>query len=386
MGLFAFMRPFRCLFAVLIVGMTVAFAAEPAARPILPADLAGWHLVGAVQRGQDPALADAADAPVLKEYGFTDFEAATYERDSRKLRIKAARFADASGGMGAFSFFRTPEMLREQIGDQAASLRERVLFYRGNIVIDAVFEKLTAMSAAELRELAAGLPLAGGSAQNPPTLPNYLPRESVIRNSAKYVMGPIGLDRIHAPLNAEIVDFAAGAEVVTGRYTPGSNSATLMLISYPTPQIAARHLTMIDEAKRGLTNPGNPNQPPVMQIGEFFAKRTGPIVAVVSGSLTASEAKSLLAQVHYDAEVTWNERFLGPKDNIGNLLVAILLLCGILILLAVAAGVAFGGVRVLLGRLFPGRVFDRPGAVEFISLHLADTPDESPKTKPSASV
>lgn len=380
------MRSFGFVVVGLVLAAAVASAAEPAARPILPTDLAGWHLVGSVQRGQDPALADAADAPVLKEYGFTDFEVAMYERDGRKLTVKAARFADASGGMGAFSFFRTPEMLREQIGDQAASLRERVLFYRGNIVIDAVFEKLSAMSAAELRELAAGLPLVGGTAQNPPTLPNYLPRENVVRNSARYVLGPVGLDRIHAPLSAEIVDFGAGAEVVTGQYTIGSSSATLMLISYPTPQIAARHLTMIDENKRGLTTPADPNRPPVLQIGEFFAKRSGPIVAVVSGSITASEAKSLLGQVHYDAEVTWNERFLGPKDNVGNLLIAILLLCGILVLLAVAAGVAFGGVRVLLARFFPGRVFDRPEAVEFISLHLADTPEESTGTKPSASI
>ena len=47
-------------------------------------------------------------------------------------------------------------MLIEKIGDGAASMNERVLFYRGNILVDAVFQKLSAMSAAELRELAAG--------------------------------------------------------------------------------------------------------------------------------------------------------------------------------------------------------------------------------------
>jgi hypothetical protein len=379
------MKAIRFLFLISVLVPASAFATEPE-RPLLPTDFAGWHAVGTVQSGQDPAVADAVDAPVLKEYGFTDFESATYERDGRKLTIKAARFTDASGGMGAFSFFRTSEMLREDIGDQAASLNQRVLFYRANIVVDAVFEKLTAMSAAELRELGAGLPIAGGSAQNPPPLPNYLPRQAVIRNSAKYVLGPVGLDRIHAPLTADIVDFGAGAEVVIGQYTPGSNSATLMLISYPTPQIAAEHLKRIDQAKQGLTAPANPNQPPVMQIGEFFAKRTGPIVAVVSGSLTANEAKSLLGQVHYDAEVTWNERFRGPRDNIGNLLVGIILLCAMLIGITIVAGIAFGGARVLLQRIFPGRFFERPEAVEFISLHLADTPDQTPSSKPSASI
>lgn len=379
------MKITRSLFLVLALVSVRAFADETL-RPILPTDFAGWHAVDSIQHSQDPAAASAADAQVLKEYGFIGVEAGTYERDGRKLAIKAARFADASGGMGAFSFFRTSEMLREEIGDQAASFNQRVLFYRANVVVDAVFEKLTAMSAAELRELAAGLPIAGGSAQNPPPLPNYLPRQAVIRNSAKYVLGPVGLDRIHAPLTADIVDFSAGAEVVVGQYTPGSNSATLMLISYPTPQIAAEHLKRIDQAKQGLTAPQNPNQPAVMQIGEFFAKRTGPIVAVVSGSLTANEAKSLLGQVHYDAEVTWNERFRGPRDNIGNLLVGIILLCAMLIGVTIVAGIAFGGVRVVLRRIFPGRFFERPEAVEFISLHLSENPEPAPSSKPSASI
>ncbi len=85
----------------------------------------------------------------------TDFESATYIRDDgRKLTLKAARFADTSGAYGAFTFYKTPPMLVEKIGDQAGSLNERVLFYRGNILIDAVFQRLSAMSAAELRELA----------------------------------------------------------------------------------------------------------------------------------------------------------------------------------------------------------------------------------------
>jgi len=41
--------------------------------------------------------------------------------------------------------------------------------------------------------------------------------------------------------------------------------------------------------------------------------------------------------------------------------------------LAIVAGVAFGGIRILAKRLFPDKVFDRPEQMEFISLHLAET-------------
>jgi hypothetical protein len=48
----------------------------------------------------------------------------------------------------------------------------------------------------------------------------------------------------------------------------------------------------------------------------------------------------------------------------------IVVLCGILGALAIVAGVAFGGFRVLMKRMYPDRVFDRPEQVEFISLRL----------------
>lgn len=147
-----------------------AWAAPPA--PFLPVEFGGWHLQSS-KTSADPAIADPAYAPVLKEYGFGELQNATYTQPGRKLTIKAARFNDTTGAYGAFTFYKSPEMLREQIGDQAASLNERVLFYRGNVVVDAVFDRLTAMSAAELRELASELPLPAGNARNLPSLPVY---------------------------------------------------------------------------------------------------------------------------------------------------------------------------------------------------------------------
>src|SRR5215469_8143033 len=141
--------------------MQAAFAGEGARTTpsILPNEFAGWIMTGSPHSSQDPVVADAINGALLKEYGFTDFEPAYYSRDDRKLTVKAARFADTSGAYGAFTYYRMPQMLNEKIGDQGASLNERVLFYRGSVLVDAVFDKLTAMSASELRELSGTLPL-----------------------------------------------------------------------------------------------------------------------------------------------------------------------------------------------------------------------------------
>jgi len=347
---------------------------------ILPQEFGGWQISATPQTSTNPAIADPVNAEVLKEYGFSDFETGSYTRDDgRKLTLKAARFADASGAYGAFTFYKSPQMLIEKIGDSGASLNERVLFYRGNIVIDAIFQRLSAMSAAELRELASDLPLPPGNTGKLPGLPAYLPKQSYVKNSAKYVLGPATLDKVNAPVPASFVDFEKGAEVVLGNYDASGGEATLMLIAYPTPQIAADYLRKIEAAQK----PGNS----LADSGPMFDKRTGPIVVVASGPLSQSEAKSLLASVNYDADVTWNENtFITKKDNLANLLVNVILLCFIIIGFALVVGVAFGGVRILTKRLFPDRVFDRPQEMEFISLHLSEEINERPRPDASSSI
>jgi hypothetical protein len=357
---------------------TACFAAGTATPPsILPKAFGGWHLTAAAQTSTNSESADPTNAALLKEYGFKDFEGGTYTRaDGRKLKIKAARFEDASGAYGAFTFYKMPQMLNERIGDQGASLNERVLFYRGNILVDAVFQQLSAMSAAELRELAEALPKPGGSIANLPGLPAYLPKESYLKNTAKYVVGPLALEANGAPLPVKYVDFSKGAEVVLGGYNLSGARATLMLISYPTPQIAATQLKHIESAQQAH------------QLDSIVtAKRTGPILVLASGSISSGDAKSLVSDVNYDADVTWNERTnFTRRDNAANLIVGVILLAAIVCGISIVAGIAFGGFRVAIKRLLPGKVFDRPEDVEFISLHLSDRTEKPPQSGVSSSI
>ena len=214
--------------------VSTVFAANPpqTQRPaILPQDFAGWQLSGAVKTSTDPAVADASNAGVLQEYRFSDLALATYTReDGRTLKIRAARFADASGAFGAYTFYLQPSMTKEQIGDQGASLGDRVLFYRGHVLIDAQFSQESAMSGAELRQLAGTLPRPSGNSGNLPSFIQFLPQRDYIANTQKYVMGPMALGEIAPPIPADQVDFATSAEVSLAHYETSSGEATLMLI------------------------------------------------------------------------------------------------------------------------------------------------------------
>jgi hypothetical protein len=366
------------IFCLQLVVASLSYAAGTAPPPaILPQAFGGWHLAKAAQTSSNPESADPTNTGLLKEYGFTDFEGGTYTRDDgRKVTVKAARFQDASGAYGAFTLYKMAPMLNEKIGDQGASLNERVLFYKGNILVDAVFQRLSAMSAAELRELAAALPRPGGSTANLPGLPVYLPRQSYIKNTAKYVVGPLGLEATGAPLSAKYVDFNKGAEVVLGGYEVSGARATLMLISYPTPQIAAAQLKQIEFAQQAH------------QLDSIAtARRSGPILVLASGPISSGDAKSLVSVVNYDADVTWNENtYFTRRDNAANLIVGVILLAAIVCGLSIVAGIAFGGFRLAIKRLLPGKVFDRPEEIEFISLHLSDRSEKPDNAGVSSSI
>jgi hypothetical protein len=200
----------------------------------------------------------------------------------------------------------------------------------------------------------------------------FLPHKDYIRNTQKYVMGPAALNALQSPISADQVDFGASSELTLAHYDTASGEATLTLISYPTNQMAADHLRRIDAAHQ-LAQP-QAGVSVVEGAGTFHDKRTGPIVAIVTGGISDSDAKALLGEVNYDARVTWQT----PAENsqvrdLYSLILNTVVLCAIIGAFAIVAGIAFGGLRILMKRWYPDKVFDRPEQMEFISLRLTET-------------
>jgi len=345
----------------LLIGLlfTVVTAAASAQQPgLLPPEFNGWQQQKqSLKSGTDAAKIDSTDAAVLKEYGFVDFSTANYAREDRVIQIKAIRFADATGGFGAFSYYVQPQMRTEKIGDRAASNNTRVLFYRGNVLVDAQLDRTTAMSGSDLRALADALPVPHGRLSVLPTLPSHLPKASVT-NSDRYVVGPIALERLGSPVPASLINFELSPEVEFAKYrvTMG-REVNFTLIEYPTFKMAAERIKAMESASL----PGGP----------FYFRRTGPLLAVVNGPVDSGEAHLLLDSVFYDANVTLNQATkYNPRDNIGNVIVTIFALIGMILAVGLILGVAFGGIRVWAKKRFPDRFFDRPEDVEIIQLNL----------------
>lgn len=359
----------KSLYRSLCIALMACFFAAPtmlcqakAAPAILPESFAGWERSGAPEAGSDPRKIDGASSGVLTEDRFTDFEVATYKHDERTITVRAARFADAEGAYSAFTFYRQPLMRAEDIGTLAASLNERVLFFAGNVLVDVQFDRLTAMSGSQLRELATLLPAATGAIGELPTLPTHLPRKQLVAETARFLTGPAAYSALNINLSPDLIDFSKSPKVLWARMNgeaPGS--AEILLVAYPTHIIAMNKIAAFEQ----LAPPFNG--------GTSVAKRTGPIIALVRGNISRGDAERILGSVNYDANVTWNENAgQGKRDNIGNVVVAALTLAGILFLISVGAGAVFGFGRIYLPRFRARKAGETRDDGEMIRLDLRD--------------
>jgi hypothetical protein len=353
-----------------------AKAAPPPAPPaLLPDSFAGWVATNPPKPLTDPALADPANTAVLKEYDFTDGMQANYKRDGETLSLRALRFHDASEAYGAYSFYRQNGWPKEEIGTGATSNHNRVLFWLGNTMVDANFSHIGPMSGSELRELASHLPVPDGSRALAPPILSSLPKESLDGQTTHYALGPASYAGSGGVLPPDLVGFDRGAEVVTANYSLRSNPATLTIIDYPTPQMAAAQEPKI----RAYIKAGSQAQPPwpkPLQDSDqasLEVHRSGPLVAIVSGDAIPEESHKLLAMVHYEAEIT----SLPPPPTDSEVAKTAKLLIGIagLVMIGVSAalllGFFLGGGRALY-RVARGKPVSTVYEEEFISLDLRE--------------
>jgi hypothetical protein len=342
--------------------------AQSPEKPLLPSAFSGWVASEAPRTLSDPAQLDPSNAATLKEYGFESGMTATYKRDDETLTLKALRFPDVSGSFGAYSFYRAPDWPKEEIGSGATSNGNRVIFWRGAIVIDATFSKVHPESASELRELAATLPAASGNKALTPPLLSLLPRSDREDQAAHYVKGPDGFTLIPGKgleglspryalgptgyaasagvLPASLVGFDRDAEAVTASYSLSSGPATLTLIEYPTAQIAtaaeAQIRTYIQSGGKGQTPFTKPLQD--SDQASLEVRRTGPIVALVSGDAVPDDSHKLVQSVHYSSDLTKM-----PMPGISDVAKTSSLLFNIAMFVVV-----IGGAGVLLGLFLGG--------------------------------
>ena len=344
----------------------------PPPKALLPDAFAGWVASEPPKTVIDPAQADIAGASALKEYGFTHAALASYKRDGETLTVHALSFLDTSGSYGAYTFYRQNGWPKEEIGTGATSNHNRVLFWQGTTVVDATFSNIGPMSAAELRELAKQLPVAQGNKAIAPPILADLPQASLDKQTMHYALGAAGDAGAGGVLPPDLVGFDRGAEAVTANYSLPSNAATLTIIDYPTPQMAAAQETKIrDYIKAGAhAQPAFPKPLTDSDQASLEVRRSGPLVILVSGDAIPDESHKLLESVHFQEELVSIPQPTDSEVNkTGKLLFGIAELVIVGSSAAILLGFFLGGGRAMY-RIARGKPASSVYETEFISLNL----------------
>ncbi len=363
----------RRLLRICLVLLCLAAAAHPAAaQGLLPSTFAGWAAAGpsmAVPPARlDPLL--GADTPAFREYIVKSVEQRSYTQGSQTAAVTLYRLRDPSSAYGAYTFLRNDVLSPADLGSYASASPDRALIVVGEMVLDvSAPAKQARPSDAELKQLADVLDKKADHTPYP-FIGQHLPEKGRVQGSERYVIGPLSLAHF-VPLGTDDwMGFDHSAETILAHYKVAGKDETLLIASYPTQQIAAFKFEGM--LRRFVFDPPGDVQP-----GQnvLFGKRVSSYIAIVAGATSRQAANKILDQVGYASNVTWDE----PKQTltepgINSMIVEAFLGTGAIMMFAVAAGIGFGGIRLLAKIFLPNKIFDREKQIEILQLGISSKP------------
>jgi hypothetical protein len=315
-------------------------------------------------------LLQGADAAAFREYIVKSVEQRSYSQGAQTASITLYRLRDPSSAYGAYTFLRNEALSAVDLGSFASASRDRAIIVVGEMVLDVSAPTTQARpSDADLKQLTDMLDKKADHTPYP-FIGEHLPEKGRVRNSERYVIGPLSLAHF-VPLGTDDwMGYDHSAETILAHYIVAGKDETLLITSYPTQQVAAaefaRMLRRFTFDPPGDVTPGQ---------NVLFGKRVSSYIAVVAGATSQRAANKILDQVGYESNVTWDE----PKQTltepgINSMIVEAFLGTGAIMLFAVAAGIGFGGLRVLIKIFFPNKIFDREKQIEILQLGISSKP------------
>ena len=363
----------RKTFAAIVFISCLAFAPRPAsAQSILPQSFAGWT-ASAPATTLAPSALDSLlgpDAPAFREYVVKSIEQRAYTEGSQSVSVTLYRLRDPSSAYGAYTFLRNDSLASVALGSFAGASHDRALIVVGEMLLDVTAPPKQARPPdADLKQLADQVDKKADHTPYP-FIGEHLPVPGRVPNTVRYVIGPLSLAHFVPIGTDDWMGFDYSAESILAKYRAGSNEETLIVTSYPTQQVAAKKFA--DMLRRFTFDPPG-GVPPGQTV--LFGKRVSSYVAVVVGAPSRQAANKILDQVGYESNVTWNE----PKQSytepgINTMIVEAFLGTGVIMLFAIAAGIGFGGLRLLAKIFLPNKIFDREKQIEILQLGISSKP------------
>lgn len=264
----------------------------------------------------------ANDSSLWQEYGLVRSSTTHYPR----YILTAYQMKDLTGALAAWEWLRSADGRPCDLASFCTAEGKRTLIFDDNYVL--AFDG-SPPHKAEVDAALQSLPDKRDSSL--PAILTFLPRQDLVQNSTRYVLGPASAQAFLPELAASDLGFDKGAEAQVAEYKVANSSrpVRLVIFYFATPQLARLH-TIAFKLIPGAR-----------------VKRSAFLVAVVLPPATDEQSDMLLSRVEYQANVTWNEvPPPSPIKPLYSLLLNIIYLSIILTAICLAGGLIYAGMRL----------------------------------------
>lgn len=300
-----------------LVMLTFLAGAWLQADEILPEQ---WSLA---HRGATGEAALPGDAAVWNEFGLMASESAAYSGAGTKTTVSAYHFKDTTGALAAWEYLRPADGKGCPLAPSCSEDAGQLVVFDANYVVAFVGKR---PNKKQVDDLFQQLPAKRESSL--PAILTFVPRQDLVPNSARYILGPASLKQFAPELVSAEAGFEQGAEGYLASYHVDGSPVRLVLFYYPTPEMARLHSIQFK------------------LIPNTVVKRSSILIAVALGG-TEKQADDLLARVQYEAKITWND---APPANqvkiLYSLFINVIIVSCILVALCTLAGLFYASMRI----------------------------------------
>jgi hypothetical protein len=358
------MKPHRFLPILALLLSTAAMArVEFTADAVIPSDaeFPEMHQNSNIVF-QDPAgLSGLDDGRLIESVGFTRYEKRTYSiAGSGALSIEVAALRDFRAAYSLLTLLRTASVQAGPPGDAFTLGTDGFRFAQGKewvrIQAPGVREDLLKRIALSVSHR------IGQSGQNVPSLVARVPKLGLDPSSLRYFPGLKAFEAYSKIKGGWITKLDADMEIVQARYTLEDRAGGLSLLAFPTTQVAEECFESLPSLATGEKSGG-----------ATYAKRIGPLVALLDGDLDPNAADRILSSIRHHYSVRWIMEKkpttiwgvpVGILGTVIKSLVFVVMLC----VVSIVAGAGWALFRLAIRRRASDNILDRQSEITQLRL------------------
>lgn len=361
---------FPILLFCALVGVCVVGTAqiELTSNTYFPADQEFRELkkILAEESFEDPSrLLSIENGLLIRDVGFDKYDRRAYSLDgSGEVAVEVIALRDFRAAYSLLTLFRKSAIQEGPPGDDYAATPGNIHCIAGRRLV-----RIHGQNAPDelLKRIASSIcNRIGLSQEKRPSLISHFPSSGLDASSLQYFPGQQSYKSYAGEKAAESLGLVSDAEIARANYNLDNRSGSLFLLHFPTGQVAEDYFSELGKGR--LYHAVAMHR---------YAKKIGPIVALLNGPISPAAADKFLSSLRYSYSIRWvyekrnNTKIIwGIPVSILGTVVRSLFFIAVLSVISVVVGAGFAVLRFFLRSYLTKNSPDRPEQDEITQLRL----------------